>query len=472
MIPIRTSSLVFIAAMAAAGAMAGGGRAADGQTGAPDIEGNSLVVTDDAASAPPADIEALLRAIPELAPSNTEKAGQCLSFNATLARVVENDPRIAEAASALDVQEAELSMARANRLPQIESFSRAGLGDGLQAENLIDNRVGVRVSQRIFGFGAGRFERRAAAARAEAAGHDINAARLAVAVEAAEAYMSALRAKARRAAAARIESYYARDAAMAERRLAKGLLTIAEANSIRAEFALAEANSAREDLRIAQESARLSSLLGAPFACGVEPSVSAFLEARRPPTFDEAALEAVARSPSLNAARATIREAQAESRRAGRAGLPQLSIGGTLAYDYDDARDAFERNDRFGLDISAPIFQGGRNRFAKRRAQARARGAEARLAREEQALREHLSVSWARVYHLHSVLIKQGAARDSFAELSAAAEREFELGALTAPELVNAKRDYYNAVLSEIDVRFELYAQELSLIADTGRLLD
>ena len=100
-----------------------------------------------------------------------------------------------------------------------------------------------------------------------------------------------------------------------------------------------------------------------------------------------------------------------------------------------------------------------------------ARGAEASLAREEQALREHLAVSWARAYHLRSVLFKQTRARESFGRLSEAADKEFALGAMTMPDLIDVKRDYHRAALAEIDVRFELYAQELLLIADTGRLL-
>ena len=437
--------------------------AGEGASPPPDDEFVVLDVRAERADAPP---QLAVSPLP-----HADDIAQCFAFEEALAQAVENDPRIAEAVSQFDIQRAELSLTRASRFPQLESFSRAGLGNGLEAENQIDNRLGVRLSQRVFGFGAGRFERRAASARADEALHDVDAARGAVAIEAAEAYMALLRARARREATLEIEKFYARDAEMARRRLDRNLLTISEANTIFAELAQAEAQRAREDLRIAQETERLRSLLGAPFACGEEASLSAFLDLRLPESLELAAGEAVSRSPALNAARAAIRSARAESRRAGRAALPQLSVGGVVTYDYDDVDNRFERNERVGFDISAPLFEGGRNRFAKRSAEARARRAEAGLAREERALREHLAVSWARAFHLRTVLVKQIVARDSFAKLSAAAEREFELGALTAPELVDVKRDYYTAVLTEIDVRFELYAQELSLIADAGRLI-
>lgn len=400
-----------------------------------------------------------------------DATAQCAPFDTVIYQAMAYDPRIDEAVSFFDIERAELSLARANRFPQLESFSRAGLGDGAAAENQIDNRVGVRLSQRLFGFGAGRFERRAAAARADAAEFDIATARITVALETAQAYIAILRARARRAATLEIENYYARDADIARRRLEKNLLTISEANTIFAEQALSQAQRAREDLRIAQETERLSILLDARFTCGEEASLSAYLSGHLPPTLEDAVAEAIARSPELNAARAGIRSANAETQRASRSALPQLSVGGTVTYDYDDFTDTFERNERVGVDISMPLFQGGRNRFAKRRAKARARGAEASLAREEQALREHLAVSWARAFHLRTVLIKQTRARESFDKLSNAADREFALGAMTLPDLIDIKRDYYRAALAEIDVRFELYAQELLLIADAGRLI-
>ena len=65
-------------------------------------------------------------------------------------------------------------------------------------------------------------------------------------------------------------------------------------------------------------------------------------------------------------------------------------------------------------------------------------------------------------------------AHDSFgrlSEISEAADKEFALGAMTMPDLIDVKRDYHRAALAEIGVRFELNAQELLLIADTGRLL-
>ena len=403
--------------------------------------------------------------------SAAEPAPQCAPFDAVISQAVSYDPRIDEAISHFDIERAELSLAKADRFPQLESFSRAGLGDGAAADNQIDNRVGVRLSQRVFGFGAGRYERRAAKARADAAEFDIATARTTVALETAQAYIAILRAKARREATLEIENYYARDAEIARRRLEKNLVTISEANTVFAEQAQAQAQRAREDLRIAQETERLSILLDTRFTCGEETSLSAYLSLHLPTTLEDASAEAIALSPELNAARANIRSARAETKRAGRANLPQLSVGGTVTYDYDDLAKTFERNERVGFDISMPLFQGGRNRFAKRRAKARARGAEASLAREEQALREHLAVSWARAYHLRSVLFKQTRARESFGRLSEAADKEFALGAMTMPDLIDVKRDYHRAALAEIDVRFELYAQELLLIADTGRLL-
>ena len=130
--------------------------------------------------------------------SAAEPAPQCAPFDAVISQAVSYDPRIDEAISHFDIERAELSLAKADRFPQLESFSRAGLGDGAAADNQIDNRVGVRLSQRVFGFGAGRYERRAAKARADSAEFDIATARTTVALETAQAYIAILRAKARR----------------------------------------------------------------------------------------------------------------------------------------------------------------------------------------------------------------------------------------------------------------------------------
>ncbi len=396
---------------------------------------------------------------------------QCLTLEDVIATAMTIDPRIESAEADHAVQQAELRILQSERFPQLDGFSRAGLGDGVRADNQFDNRVGVRISQRLFGFGAGRFARKSATAEAERAEFDIDVAKTSIAVEVSEAYFSFLRSKERLDAANELESFYQRDAESVERRLDKNLLTASEANSIHAEHALATARKVREELNIAEQKERLSSLLGEAFTCGNEGSVGSFLQSKLPDTMDAAVSTATLMSPELGAARADVRAQDAESKRVARAALPQLSIGGSIAYDYDDISGKFVRNERIGLDVSAPLFQSGRNRFTDRAAKARLNRAKADLAQTERALREHVAVSWTRTQYLKTVQIKQFQVRESFSRLSNSIKQEYDMGALTLSELIDAKRDHHNAALAEIDARFELYAQELSLAADTGQLI-
>lgn len=398
-------------------------------------------------------------------------ADRCLALEDVIRRAAVIDPRVEGAEADHAVQQAELRALQSERFPQLDGFSRAGLGDGVRADNQLDNRIGVRISQRLFGFGAGRLARKSAAAEAERAEYDIDIVKTLIAVEAAEAYFSFLRSQERLEAASELVSFYERDAELVKRRLDQNLLTASEANSIHAEHALATAREVREELNIAEQQERLSSLLDEAFTCGDGKRVESFLQSKLPDSLDAATRAAALRSPELGAARADVRARGAESKRIARAALPQLSVGGSVAYDYDDLTDEFIRNERVGFDVSAPLFQAGRNRFTARAARARLNRAKADLAQAERALLEHVSVSWTRVQYLKTVQIRQFQVRESFSRLSSSIKKEHDIGALTLSELIDAKRDHHNAVLAEIDVRYELHAQELSLLADTGKLI-
>ncbi len=416
---------------------------------------------------------------PTLQATTQSNAPTCHIFSATVNKAIERAPMIQAAQATVEQRLAERDASTSRRLPQLSFQSRAGVGDGVQADNQFDNRAGLNLSQLIFDFGVTRLQSQAAGFRAEAAEFNVLESQTEVGVQTAQIYLALLRARERLEAIIEIEDYYRQDSEAVERRLKRQLIKQSEASGILAEYALAKARRAREELNIAQAEAQLSSLLQEDFTCAVPTSLTPFIEANLPTDIASAERLAFDQSGRIKAAKAEILAAEAETKQAARGILPSVSLSGSYTYDYREETDTLGRPtgendwqqfDRIGIDVSSPLYQGGRGKAVKRNAAASLRGAQARLAEQRRQLSEHIVTSWTQAQFLNTVSLRQSEARTSFKNLADAVQREYDRGIATVPELIDAKRDYFSAALTEIDTRYELYLQQMALIADTGKL--
>lgn len=407
--------------------------------------------------------------VPARAQSGVQERA-CLAFEDVINAAIARSARIDIAQADLDQRQAERKAASATRLPQLSLRGRAGFGDGLQADNQLDNRVGLVVSQLLFDFGATRARVSAARARTDEARFSILDTQTIIGFQAAQTYLDSLKAEENLAVTTEIEAYYAQDAAMVERRLQRQLMKQSEASGIRAEYALAKARKARIKLQIRRAQASLSSLLNRPFSCGRTATVSEYFSALQPTDLEGATQKALTTSASINAAQAQIRANQADARNAQRSALPSVSLNGSFTYDYDTVTDRWNQFERFGLDVQVPLFQGGQATAQNRAAKARLRRARAQLEEERRVLEEQIALSWAQSVYLEDVAAMQRDARNSFGAVADAVQREYDRGIATIPQLIDAKRDYFNAALSEIETRYEVQSYKLELLANIGSL--
>ncbi len=316
----------------------------------------------------------------------------------SLARLIEaalaNSPDLAAAAARIDQARAGLRASEAERLPALNGsagvtynrtspqefgFSGGPGGQGPQIDReRILYRTGIEASWDADLFGRLAAERRAAAARLDAAGFDAAAVRLSLVTDVARNFVGA-RAAATREAIAEATVASARDTvAVASERARAGLT--AGIDRIRAENLLAEAASSLPPIQ-AERSARIAALAT---LTGVAPAEIAALVAAAPgaPLFDSPAAGVpstlLQRRPDIAASLARIAAADADTAAAIRARYPRLSITATLGLVASALGDLFSTDAisaAAGPGLAGPILDFGRNRA--RADEARARAAEA-----------------------------------------------------------------------------------------------
>jgi adhesin transport system outer membrane protein len=415
----------------------------------------------------------LVMALAAAGQSHAEVPGGCIGLEQAVTLATSGDPRIGRADAAFDRARAQVRIERAAGRPQLSAFARSGIGDGdgVQADNEFDNRLGLRLSQRLYSFGRTGLAVGAAELRAAGEREGIRAARLQVAGEAGERFLLIARGLEKVKAAEAMIAYYAKDAEQVGRRLDAGLLKRSEASGILAEAARARARAAEERLRVEQERTALETLIGVAAPCVVPDAGEAFLRIRQPPALQAALSEAEARSPAIAARTAEAAAAQLDRKREGRGGLPDIGVSGTSALDFNRDR-GIERVSRFGLDVTAPIFQGGQigGRRDAASAQARLIGYEVQV--EKRTVANDVTIAWTRTRDLAPIAELNRQTVAALGDQAVAVEREYEAGLVTLTDLIEVRRNEYTGRLAEIDARYDLLLERLRLLRLTARLLE
>lgn len=400
--------------------------------------------------------------------STAAGSSTCLGLDDAITRAFDVSAQVGEAMAARSSAIADFDDALSLRRPQISAFTRSSLGDQGLADAQIENQVGLRASQRLIDFGDARRAR--ASARSAIAGGDA-ALMVAMAEEAAAvslAYLDILEARAELAVIAARADYFREQAAVIDELIDEGLATRSEQIEVEAQRASAALDVAARELEAGAGAQQLSARTGLD-------GVTACPEDALPDWLQQgadavgAATDSVAMaSPDLAAARAERRRLEADYQRARRSRLPAVELVAIGSYAYDDRRDEWAFRDRFGIDVSIPLYGGSslsaatdRARAARDSAVTRERSLRFELEAQAARLRARLVASEVQRVHLERLIALQS-------ERVAAMRRELELSLTTLTEIIEARLALEDAQLRLVAARFAVLRDRVSLRALTA----
>ena len=370
---------------------------------------------------------------------------QAMSLPEAISQAERRNPTLARSRAEAEAAEARLSQARAGRLPTVALSGESGWGTtnlggffGFGRSNVSPRGAALEIRQPVFAGGAitaaiDRARDGREAAFAQAAG-----AKALLSAQVAEAYVTVLSADQLSAlshAEARRLDEIARQAAL---KFKDGETPRTDLDQARARLAGAQADLARAIGDVARARAHFIEVVGA------EPDALEPLSVAppAPETLDAALASAEQSSPTLLAAEAAMRAANAGIRYAQAGRLPTLA----LAASANTTRDQFFPGYRadgatVGVQGHWTLFSGGLVSGQITEARAEARAAQAALDSARAQVREAVVGAWQDVQTARAVVraaCEQAAASESALE---SVRNEVRVGQKPTVELLNAERE-------------------------------
>ena len=409
------------------------------------------------------------------------EAASCMSFTQAQKLSVARDPAIGEVEAQKQDARAGVKLAKSDWLPQISTYARTATGSTGLVDGRTDNQIGVLATQRIFDFGHGKYGKQAAQERLKSAEYHVDRAVGDSLFETSRAFLTVLEAQERLQAARMREAHFADIVKTLPRRLYVNLITAAQASSIEGDYALAQSNRIEEDLNLANVKSNLYILTGEyDLPCTDTKDVLALLDNSLPKTMTNAISEARRLNPEVEALQADVRAAEAEYQIEKRRKLPIVEVQGAVAYILEPSTDAslfapaqdggFERSERIGLDVSVPLWSGGRFNAGRSSSQARKFGMEMTLERVKRDLESRVSLAWHRIASGDYLIQSRRKVRNSLEDESRAINREFENGLRPYQDVEEIEAELQSAILQEINAKYEVYYQRILLLSLTDRL--
>ncbi|WP_248732136.1 TolC family protein [Pseudomonas sp. MWU13-2517] len=296
-------------------------------------------------------------------------------------------------------------------------------------------------------------------------------------VEAAQAYYDALSAQRSLAASVQITELAARNLEAADAKYKSGAAALSD--RLQAQTAFSQAN-----LRQIRDHGALHNALGViALRMGLSPQTPLQLAGDLTPLPDTQFVQAVdelltqARQdhPSVLAAHARLRAAQAavDERRA--ANLPSLALTADLTYARSQQSKIFngderERDRSIGLQLSIPIFDGFGRTYQIRQAQARVDAGRAELAEVEQEVALDLWASYQTLNIETQSLQRTSELVDQSRQSLEVVQGRYHSGVGSMIELLNALTAYSGAEQEHIQTLSRWQTSRLRLAASLGRL--
>jgi outer membrane protein TolC len=245
----------------------------------------------------------------------------------------------------------------------------------------------------------------------------------------------------------------------ARRRQQAGLATIGDV--FRSETAVAQAvlNLRRAEGEVAKARGQIATACGVPVTTPlrIQPLIDRRAGIEVKETLDSMLKRASASRPDMAAAESRVRAARAGVTAATSAGMPTLELRLEASRQYYTDERPFAYGNLIGFNVRIPLFDGWRDDYAVRRAEAQVKQAEA--ARDLLYTQTELDV-WQAYYDLQTAAsgiaatktLVQGATQSA----SVAAAR-YQLGVGTLLDLLTAQADETNALVQQIQSHLDWY---------------
>ncbi|WP_292983192.1 MULTISPECIES: TolC family protein [unclassified Oceanicaulis] len=413
---------------------------------------SDLVLAPETFSAAPAELDA--------SPSDWIAAFEDPVLQVLVAEALDANPTVASALASYDAARAGARSAGAARLPTLDG----SVGYTDQEPGNTGFSTGLEVNWQADVWGRLGDQARSGALTAEAARADWYGARLSIAASVARSWYALIAASQQAELAQADVEARTNQLEIVERRFQRGVVRSSDVRTARSALASSEATLASR-LRAQANAARvLEVTLGrypsASIAAGAElPALGALPNPGQPETL-------LARRPDVVAAQARLAAAGYSASAAQKALYPGLGLRASLADGGADIADALNFDDLVKTvvgSISAPIFQGGRLRAERDRAEAQAEQLSANLVSTAlTALREAedaIEADRRLAQRVDALTVASDEAREALALV----QRQYASGLSTIFELIDAQTRQISAQSALISARNERVDNRIAL---------
>ena len=382
--------------------------------------------------------------------------GTCASLNEAISIAEAADPRIVGASADFKQAKAELEQVKSAWNTQFSLFARTGQGDGVLADNQVDNRIGAMLSHKLIDFDAGKLARLSAEASVQSADFSIHRAHKEVALDAAKAYLDVARFAERLDVAKQTDALAQAQAGTVDDRVKQGTLTVLEASQIQTEAARAAADVHQEQLSMDDATVTLQTLTAGKVSCIQSESLTAVETAGPSVNADDTVTSALKQDPELKQADDVIKRAQFDVAAALRENWPSIDFSATYTNDYDAFSRHLRPHRRVGFDFNFPVLRGGRRKADYDSAQARLQKARGERLEVENRIRHRVTSAVTRVIELHEVQKQLVRIASQQHEYAIALHAAYDQQNATTDEVVDADRTALRAQMDAIDAKYSL----------------
>jgi TolC family type I secretion outer membrane protein len=376
-----------------------------------------------------------------------------------------NNPRTRQAWANARFEAAQYGIAKSALMPQIDLLLSANRARTISNTSGIatpeQNRYGpsISLSYVLYDFGARQAE-------VEAQGYRVLAANLAqnrvlqeVVFQVEQAYFRLLGVE--QLVRAGNQALKSAEATLdaARRRQQAGLATIGDV--FRSETAVAQAilNLRRAEGEVAKARGQIATACGVPVTTPllIQPLVDQVAGGEMRQTLESMLKKASASRPDMAAAESRVRAARAGVTAAASAGMPTLELRLEASRQYYTDERPFAHGNLIGFAVRVPLFDGWRDDYAVRRAEAQVRQAEA--ARDQLYTQTELEV-WQAYYDLQTAssgIAATNSLVQSAAQSASVAAARYQLGVGTLLDVLTAQDDEIRALVQQIQSRLDWY---------------
>ena len=373
------------------------------------------------------------------------QSAAALSLPEAIALAQRGNPGLAQSRAEADAAAARLAVARAGRLPSLTLSGEAARGNtnlggffGIGRSDVSPSAASLELRQPLFSGGATTAAIDRARAGRDAALIQVGGAKALLTAQAADAYVAVLSARDIQALRAAQVRQLAEIAAQADYRFKAGEATRTDQAQAQARLAEARADLARADGEVARGRAHFVSVVGA------EPDALEALPA--PPVTPTVLADALAAAdqsnPTLLAAKAAARAAEAGARIAEAERLPSLALTATAS----SVRDQFFPKYRaegvtIGVQCRWTLFAGGAVSGRIDEARAGVRGARAAVETARAQVREAVTGAWADAATARALVLAANERAGASASALDSVRHEVRVGQKPILDLLDAERE-------------------------------